>query len=186
MCAKPVTNVLQSVDGVSNVRLDWKAGRAVVDVPPSFDRSRIRTALTNAGFDAVFAGDTRKDIEPLPTAAVAALDIVAYPGTSKLDIAKTVVAGKITIIDYYADWCGPCRVLETRIERLMNADSSIALRRVNIGKWDNAAAKQATELKAEALPYIRVYDAKGNFVAAVTGAMWDEVLGAIEKAKGRR
>jgi len=185
MCAKPVTNVLQSVDGVSNVRLDWKAGRAVVDVPPSFDRTRIRTALTNAGYDAVFAGETRKDIEPLPAAVVATLDIVVYPGTSKLDIAKTVVAGKITIIDYYADWCGPCRVLETRLERLMNGDRSIALRRVNIGKWDNAAAKQATELKAEALPYIRVYDAKGNFVAAVTGGMWDEVLGAIEKAKGR-
>lgn len=185
MCAKPVTSAIESVSGVANVHLDWKAGRATVDVPPNFDRNQIRTALTNAGFDAVFPGETRKEIEPLPADVVKRLDIVAYPGTSRLDLAKTVVPGKITIVDFYADWCGPCRVLETRIERLMNADQSIALRRVNIGKWDNAAAKQATELHAEALPYIRVYDAKGNFVSAVTGGMWDEVLGAIEKAKRR-
>ena len=36
---------------------------------------------------------------------------------------------------------------------------------------------------AEALPYIRVYDAKGKFVASVTGGMWDEVLIAIAKAE---
>jgi thiol:disulfide interchange protein len=185
MCAKPVANALQSVAGVSKVQVDWKAARATVEVPDNFDRSLLRTALTNAGFDAAFPGEKRKEMEPLAADVVKTLDIVAYPGTSKLVIAKTVVAGKVTIIDFYADWCGPCRVLETRIERLMNADKSIALRRVNIGKWDNAAAKQATELHAEALPYVRVYDAKGNFVAAVTGGMWDEMLAAIDKAKSR-
>jgi len=45
-----------------------------------------------------------------------------------------------------------------------------------------AAAAQATHFGAEALPYIRVYDAHGKFVASVTGGMWDEVLAAIEKA----
>jgi hypothetical protein len=60
---------------------------------------------------------------------------------------------------------------------------NLAVRRVNIGKWDNEAARQATrEFRAEALPYVRVYDAKGKFVAAVTGGMWDEVLAALEKA----
>ena len=64
---------------------------------------------------------------------------------------------------------------------------AIALRRVNIGKWDNEAAKQATrEFHAEALPYIRVYDANGKFIGAVTGGMWDEVLAAFEKAGVRR
>lgn len=185
MCAKPVTDAIASVAGVKNVQLDWKAGRATVDVPADFDPANLRAALTNAGFDAVFAGETRNEIEPLPDDVVKSLDIVVYPGTTAVDLTKIVAANKITIVDFYADWCGPCRVLETRIERLMNGDKSIALRRVNIGKWDNAAAKQATQLKAEALPYIRVYDANGKFVASVTGGMWDEVLAAIAKAKSR-
>ena len=28
---------------------------------------------------------------------------------------------------------------------------------------------------------VRVYDAKGNFVTAVTGGMWDEMLAALDK-----
>jgi copper chaperone CopZ len=182
-CVKPVTKVLKSVKGVTNVQLDWKAGRATVDVPQDFDRTRIRTALMNAGYDAVFAGETRKDIERLPGNVIATLDITSYPGTVKVDIDRILVKGKVTIVDFYGDWCGPCHLLETRIQHLMNADPSIALRRINIGKWDNAGAKQATALHAEALPYIRVYDRRGKFVMAVTGGMWDEVTAAIEKAK---
>ena len=37
-----------------------------------------------------------------------------------------------------------------------DSKSNLALRRFDIGKWDNEAAKQATrEFHAEALPYIR-------------------------------
>jgi hypothetical protein len=64
----------------------------------------------------------------------------------------------------------------------MVAHPNLAIRRADIGKWNNAAAAQATHLGAEALPYIRVYDAHGKFVTSVTGGMWDEVLAAIEKA----
>jgi thiol:disulfide interchange protein len=74
-------------------------------------------------------------------------------------------------------------VLEARLQHLMQGKNNLALRRVDIGQWDNDAAKQATELRAAALPYIRVYDARGKFVTAVTGGMWDEVLAAIEKAE---
>jgi len=139
--------------------------------------------MSNAGFQAVFAGEKPRDIEPLPAAVLKTLDIESYTDGRRVDIEKIVAPGKVTIVDFYADWCGPCHVLETRLQHLMQGRKNLAVRRVNIGKWDNAAARQATELRAEALPYIRVYDARGKFVTAVTGGMWDEVLGAIEKAE---
>jgi len=167
-----------------SAKVDAKANTATVDVPPEFDRERLRAAVSNAGFAAVFPGEKARDIEPLPPDVVKTLDIVAFTDGRRVDLARIVAPGKITIVDFYADWCGPCRVLETRLQHLMNGDrKDLALRRVNIGKWDNDAAKQATELRAEALPYIRVYDARGKFVTAVTGGMWDEVLAAIEKAE---
>jgi copper chaperone CopZ len=183
-CAPPIVKALQSVEGVQNARVDWKAKTATVEVPAQFDRQKLRTALTNAGFESLFPGEQRKDIGPLPPDVVKQLDIVAYTDGHRADIAKLVAANKITIVDFYADWCGPCSVLEARLQRLMQGRNDLALRRVNIGKWDNDAAKQLTrEFHGEALPYIRLYDRRGKFVTSVTGGMWDEVLAAISKAE---
>jgi len=178
---------LASVDGVKNAKVDGKRSTATVDVPAGFDRERLRSAISNAGFDAIFPGEKRKEFEALPAEVVKTLDIVAYDGRKAVDIDAITPQEKITVVDFYADWCGPCRVLETRLQRYMQAHPSVALRRVNIGRWDNAAAKQATkEFRAEALPYVRVYDANGKFVTAVTGGMWDEVLAALEQAEHAR
>lgn len=182
-CAGPIVKQLQGVGGVKNASVDWKAGTATVNLADGTDKQKLRAAITDLGFEAVFPGEKRKDLEPLPAEVVKTLDIAELPGTKKVDAAAMAVKGKITILDLYADWCGPCKVLEARMQRYMQANPGIALRRVNIGKWDNEAAKQATrEFRAEGLPYIRVYDRNGKFVTDVTGGMWDEVLAAIGKA----
>jgi copper chaperone CopZ len=182
-CAPPLVKALKSVEGVKSAKIDAKAQTATVDADPSVTRETLRAAVSNAGFGSVFPGEKPREIEPLAADVVKTLDIKAYTNGKRVDLAKLMAAGKVTIVDFYADWCGPCRVLEARLQHLMQGKKNLALRRVNIGKWDNDAARQATELHATALPYIRVYDARGRFVTAVTGGMWDEVLGAIEKAE---
>ena len=183
-CVGPITRTLKGVKDVAGVRLDWKKATASVNVPTGFDRALVRKALVDLGFEVIFPGEKRKDLERPPADVVKTLDVKTDAGTRKVDVAKTVVPGKVTILDFYADWCGPCHVLEARLLTLMTVKPNLALRRVNVGKWDNQAAKQAThEFRAESLPYIRVYDAKGRFVAAVTGGAWDKVLAALEKAE---
>jgi copper chaperone CopZ len=183
-CGPPIVKALETIDGVKSAKVDWKSQTATVELPSNFDRAKIRTALTNAGFESIFPGEERREIAALPAEVVKALDIVEYDGKTRVDVAKVLAPGKVTIVDFFGEWCGPCRVLETRLQHLMQGKKNLALRRIDIGKWDNAGAKQATqEFSAEALPYIRVYDANGKFVAAVTGGMWDEVLAAIAKAE---
>ena len=182
-CVGPITKALKAVPGVQSAKLDWKKAIATVDVPAGFDREKLRAALTDLGFEAIFPGEKRKDIEPVAADVLKTLDIGTDAKGAKISAKSIVVPGKITLVDFYADWCGPCHVLEMRLHNYMVKNKNVALRRVNVGKWDTEAAKQATrEFRAEALPYLRVYDAKGRFVTAVTGGAWDQVLAAIEKA----
>jgi copper chaperone CopZ len=181
MCAPPVKKALAAVPGVTSVHVDAAAKTATIE--GKADPAKIHEALSNAGFEAELPGEHRTDFAPLSAAELAKLDVALFDGKSKLDVDKALAPGKVTLVDFYADWCGPCTVLERRLERYMAAHPGIALRRVNIGKWNNAAARQATSFGATALPYVRVYGRDGKLVRAVTGSMWDEMLAALEKAQ---
>jgi len=185
-CAVPIRKALSAVPGVKNARVDWKAGTATVEVEEEFDREKIRKALQDIGYEAVFAGEKRKDLEPLPDEVRRTLDIASASDGEKIDVAKTIVPGKVTVFDYWADWCSPCHLLEIRLQHLLQANPRIAVRRVNVGRWDNAAAKQATrEFQLKALPYVRVYDASGKFVGEQTSGKWNEIVQLIERAQLR-
>jgi Cu+-exporting ATPase len=186
-CGPPIVKALSSVAGVKNVHVDTATGMTTVDVPAGFDTAKIRAAVSDAGFESELPGQTRAEFAPLPAAVLKTLDISGVDGKTKVDVRRLLAPDKVTVVDFYGDWCGPCRILEARLQRYVQAHPGVAVRRVNIGHWDNAAAKQATrEFHAEALPYVRVYDARGKFVTAVTGGMWDEVLGALEKAEATK
>jgi copper chaperone CopZ len=185
-CAPPIVKALKGIDGVRNVTLDWKKAVATVEVPDGFDTAKIKKALDAIGYDAVFPNENRKEFKALPKDVVRKLDIVSFDGSKKVDLDAIAAPGKITVVDYWAEWCSPCHFLEKRLQHLLNEDPKMALRRVNVGKWDNAAAKQATaEFRLEALPYVRVYDARGKFVDDVTGGSWDQFLKVLEKARAR-
>jgi copper chaperone CopZ/thiol-disulfide isomerase/thioredoxin len=185
-CAPPIVKALKGIDGVRNATLDWKAGVATVETSEGFDKSKIKSAIDAIGYDAVFPGENRKEFAALPEDVVRKLDIVSFDGAKKLDLKTIAVPGKITVVDYWAEWCSPCHFLEKRLQHLLNSDPNMALRRVNVGKWDNAAARQATaEFRLEALPYVRVYDARGKFVDDVTGGSWDQLLKVLETARAR-
>ncbi len=185
-CSPPILKALRGVPGVRNATLDWKAGTATVEVADGFDRERVRKALQEIGYEAVFDGEQRQDLRPLPDDERRKLDMASASEGEKIEVAKTLVPGKVTVLDYWAEWCSPCHLLDIRLQHLVKADPKLAVRRINVGKWDNAAARQVTsEFRAEALPYVRVYDARGKFVGAATGGAWDKVLKLVEKARAR-
>ena len=185
-CAPPILKALKGVPGVSNAKLDWTAGIATVDVPEGFDRTRLRDAVAAIGYEAVFDGEIRKDLQPLPEEERRGLDILAASEGARIDLASVLVPGKVTVLDYWAEWCSPCHLLDARLQHLVKASPDVAVRRVNVGKGGNEAAKQATrEFRLEALPYVRIYDAGGKFVGAVTGGSWYQIVKTIEKAKGK-
>lgn len=185
-CAAPIVKALKGLKGTNNVKLDWKAGVASVELPQEFHKAKIKTALDAIGYEAVFPGETQKDLRPLPEDIVKTLDIVSYDGQRKIDVKSLIAPGRVTVLDYWAEWCSPCKFQDARLQHLVRANPKVAVRRIDVGKWDNAAARQATaDYRLAALPYVRVYDASGKFVGAVTGGSWDKFLQLLEKAQAR-
>ena len=52
---------------------------------------------------------------------------------------------KIELIDFYADWCGPCRVMLPAIESLMNEHngdgSNVEIKKANVDQEPDLTAK---------------------------------------------
>jgi len=98
---------------------------------------------------------------------------ITKPG-QMVDIQKHLVPGKITVIDFFATWCGPCRSADEFFGGLLQHRTDIALRKLDIIDWDSDLAKHYLQGVTE-IPYMIVYDAQGNEMARLSGFKKEEL-----------
>lgn len=94
------------------------------------------------------------------------------------DLNQQLAPGKYTIVDFYADWCPPCRALDPQLRRLASKRSDVAVRKVDIVDWDSAVVKQ---FGVTALPHMQVYDPNGTLLGEGDEAY--RVLNDVLKAR---
>ena len=79
----------------------------------------------------------------------------------RFDLKASLAKGKVTIIDFGADWCVPCKVLEKRLVAYMRENEGIALRKVDIVNFESDVAKQHLQ-GVEGIPFVIIYDESGR------------------------
>jgi len=97
-----------------------------------------------------------------------------------VDITKHLARGNVTVVDFYADWCGPCKQLSPSLEQMAQTDPEIALRKIDIVNWNTAVAKQ---YNIRSIPQVNVYSRGGNLVGTVVGVNAEEVKRYVAQAK---
>ncbi|MFV0246807.1 MAG: thioredoxin [Mycoplasmatales bacterium] len=60
--------------------------------------------------------------------------------TSQEDF-KNDISNGVVLVDFYADWCGPCQQLAPELERLNELDSSANIIKVNIDEANEVASE---------------------------------------------
>jgi len=166
-CAKTATKALLEISGVDSVVVDFKTKLAlIVGVVNEDDILNAMRSKTN--FEVLFKGDSL--LKPLSEKDKQELDIKTIKGGAKIKFKNHLVSGKITVFDFYADWCGPCRVFSPKVEHFIKENPDVSLRKVDIVNWQSALSKQLTkDYKMPALPFILVFDDKGKLLGKVEG-----------------
>ena len=99
---------------------------------------------------------------------------------SQVDINQHLALGRVTVIDFYADWCGPCRRLSPSLEQMARSDPEIALRKIDIVNWRTAVVQQ---FNIHSIPQVNVYDKSGRLVGTVLGVDFEKVKNYVAQAK---
>ena len=89
------------------------------------------------------------------------LQVIAHG--QKVELTEHLAAGKYTVVDFYAAWCPPCRVLGPALERLASKEGDrLAIRKVDVVDWTMPVVDQ---YGIESLPHLMLYAPDGKRVA---------------------
>lgn len=88
------------------------------------------------------------------------------------DFQKEVLESDIPVlVDFYADWCGPCKMMSPVLDQLSGElEGKVKIGKVNVDDDPDLAS----QYKVMSIP---------NFVLIKNGQVVDQVIGAVPKAQ---
>lgn len=85
-----------------------------------------------------------------------------------------------TVVKYFADWCGSCKLFAPKFKRLSNEDRFADISFLEVNAEENPEARKMAGVSN--LPYFAVFKNE-EFVDAIASAKEEAVVGLIEKLK---
>jgi thiol-disulfide isomerase/thioredoxin len=107
--------------------------------------------------------------EPAGRQAPAPAETPVISHGEPVDIERHLVKGKTVVFDFYSDYCGPCRQVGPRLEKLDARRDDLVVIRVDINRpgvqgidWNSTVARQ---YGLRSIPHFVVYSPDGKKVA---------------------
>jgi thiol-disulfide isomerase/thioredoxin len=149
-----------------------------------FDRAKLQVVVTLADgvrddvvLDAIKRARARCTMDmtaqgaparPVSDPKNADIRTLSKKGESIGSMKQHLVAGKYTVFDVYADWCGPCQLVDRKLREILATRQDIAVRKLNVVDFNTPLAREIGS-KLKGLPYVVVFDPKGKRTDIIGG-----------------
>lgn len=97
----------------------------------------------------------------------------------KVSLEEHLAAGRVTLFEFYADWCSVCRRLDPPLKQMLAARRDVAFKRINIGDGETEVSKQYA---ITTTPTFYVYSAAGKLVKVFSTDDLRKLATAIDAA----
>lgn len=94
----------------------------------------------------------------------------------ELQAAFKDAGGKAVFIDFFATWCGPCKVIAPKLEEFSKVYTNVVVLKVDVDQSEDIA----TQYGIQAMPTFIVFK-NGEKVEEFCGANVDKVEGLLKK-----
>ena len=178
-CAGGVLSQIEREPGVRKVQFDKQRVEVTITAEPSFDQARALAAVERAGFHATAGAGCGKYVAGAAYPDGADAKVVVDDGRDVRDLATLAVPGKVTVVDFYADWCGPCKEVDKHLADAIAHRGDLAVRKLNLRDWDSPLARH---YQLASLPAQFVFSRNGHKVATVSGLNLAALDRAIDQA----
>lgn len=170
-CGEDMARTLINEDGVFKTKFDNRKAELTVLAEPELDVFALAQKKKPASEEwSLVLGPGKGTYLPWETPKEG-LDVVevAKDGEDVPDLEPHLVIGKVTIVDFSAKWCEPCRDLDKHVLKTMEGRADLAYRKLDVGDWDTPLGERYLK-DVKALPYVVVFDKQGNRVGTISGS----------------
>jgi len=179
-CGDELVQKMKQEDGVVSVKFDRRKAELTVVAAPAYDPLARANALKGDEKYEVVEGAGKGLYLPWAKANGGDISTLVTDGSDLPNLQTHVVAGKVTVFDFGAIWCEPCRVLDEHMLQVVEQRDDVAYRKLDVGDWDTPLAKRYLT-GVPKLPYVIVYGKKGDVVGQIVGLDLKGIDAAIER-----
>jgi thiol-disulfide isomerase/thioredoxin len=158
---------VKKVKGVKKASFDARKVELTVRLADGVGDDVVIAAVARTGLTAVAGAGQGTYVPHEAYPAGADFVVLSKAGEAVGPLPKRRVPGKYTVFDLYADWCGPCRLVDTRLREIVAARPDVAVRKLNVVDFDTPLAREMGP-GFDALPYVVVFTPSGKRVE-ITG-----------------
>ena len=180
-CGGESVGSLKRLDGVESASFDRDRVELTVVHDPSVVDVDALVAAISGGDYTVQVGAGHGSYAAAPTFAQG-LDVAwINKDGADVDYERHLAVGRVTVVDFFAEWCGPCKDVDRAMAGLMAGRPDVALRKIDIVDWESPVAK-ARLAGVKSLPYVIVFGPDGKQREAIVGKDLPRLFAVIGEA----